>query len=399
MWRNEKINMDTAERRPKVCVIVFPSHWLTNRLFLSDLARILEPITEPLYLISGNLPREIFSDKVRFIDIGLPPSYNKAIFGILISALRILCIQIKMSLHLLRIIQDVDIVVFYLAHFYQLPLLLAKILGKKTILLQTNTISKEAIASGSLTSITGKLGPVIIKADCALANYIVPESEGLAHEYNAFSDKVLLYGARFVDLNLYRMKIPVNMRRNVVGYIGRLSKEKGVINFVNAIPLIFKKRLDIEFLINGDGPLFKEIAEKISKYPRNKVYLTRWRPREEVPDCLNELKLLILPSYTEGLPTRVLEAMSCGAPVLATPVGAVQDVVKDCQTGFILEDNSPECIVENVIRALEYPHLDQIVQNARKLVEQRYTYGAAVERYKGILSRVMENKGNKNLQR
>ncbi|MCW7072142.1 MAG: glycosyltransferase family 4 protein [Methanophagales archaeon] len=377
------------EKEPKVCVIVFPSHWLTNRLFLSDLMRILEPITDQLYLISGNLPRKIFTDKLCFIDIGSPPSYNKTIFGILISFLRIIGIQLKESLHLFKIIKDVDVVVFYLNYFYQLPLLLAKICRKKTMLLQTNTISKEAIASSSLTSITRKLSPIIIKANCALSDYIVPESQGLAQEYKEFSKKVLLYGARFVDLNLYKMTVPVNERRNVVGYIGRLSKEKGVLNFVNAIPLILKKRGDIEFLINGDGGLFKEIEEKISQYPQKKVRLTRWRPREEVPDCLNELKLLLLPSYTEGLPTRVLEAMSCGSPVLATPVGAVPDVVKDSQTGFIMKDNSPECIAENVIRALEYPFLDQIVKNARNLIKQKYTYEAAVERYKEILSRVM----------
>lgn len=377
------------ERLSKVCVIVFPSHWLTNRVFVSALAKILEPLTEQLYLISGNLPQEIFSDNVQFIDIGPPPSYKKSLLGILISALYILGTQIKMSLQLLMIARNVDIVIFYLAHLYQLPLLLAKILGKKTIILQTNTISKECIASTSLT-FSGKLSQAIIKVNCALADYIVPESEGLAQEYSKFSEKVLLYGARFVDLNLFEMKKSVNERRNLVGYMGRLSPEKGVMNFVKATPLILDRRTDIEFLINGEGPLYNDIEEKISQYHRSKIHLTRWRPREEVPDCLNELKLLVLPSYTEGLPTRVLEAMSCGTPILATPIGAVPDVVKDCQTGFILEDNSPECIAENVIRALEYPHLDLIVKSARKLIEQKYTYEAAVERYRWILGRVME---------
>ena len=117
----------------------------------------------------------------------------------------------------------------------------------------------------------------------------------------------------------------------------------------------------------------------------NKVELTRWIPHDELPDYLNELKLLILPSYTEGLPNIMLEAMACGTPVLATPVGAIPDVITDGETGFILENNSPECIAENVMRALNHHDLEKIVKNARELVEKEFTYEAAVKRYRAIL--------------
>jgi glycosyltransferase involved in cell wall biosynthesis len=77
--------------------------------------------------------------------------------------------------------------------------------------------------------------------------------------------------------------------------------------------------------------------------------------------------------------------MVCGAPVLATPVGAITDVIKDGETGFIMEDNMPECIAKNVIRALEHTNLDEIVKNARKFVEREFTYEMAVEQYRKIL--------------
>ncbi len=103
---------------------------------------------------------------------------------------------------------------------------------------------------------------------------------------------------------------------------------------------------------------------------------------------MNELKLIILPSYTEGLPNIMLEAMACGTPVLATPVGSIPDVIKDGETGFIMKNNSPECIAENVIRALNYPNLEQISLNARILVEKEYTYEKAVEKYKKVLENI-----------
>ena len=89
--------------------------------------------------------------------------------------------------------------------------------------------------------------------------------------------------------------------------------------------------------------------------------------------------------YTENLSNLMLEAMACGTPVLATPVGAIPDIITDGVTGLILEDNSSACIAENVIRALEHPDLERIVKNARVLVEREFTYEAAVERYRKIL--------------
>ena len=80
--------------------------------------------------------------------------------------------------------------------------------------------------------------------------------------------------------------------------------------------------------------------------------------------------------------------MACGTPVLATLVGGVPDLIKDGNIGFIMEDNSPECIAKNVMRALEHPDLERIVENARALVEREFTYEAAVERYRKILDNI-----------
>jgi len=97
------------------------------------------------------------------------------------------------------------------------------------------------------------------------------------------------------------------------------------------------------------------------------------------------MKLLVVPSYVEGLPNIVLESMACGTPVLATPVGGIPDVIRDRETGFIMEDNSPECIAKNVERALNHPALEQITINARALIEKEYSYEASVERYRNML--------------
>ena len=114
-----------------------------------------------------------------------------------------------------------------------------------------------------------------------------------------------------------------------------------------------------------------------------------WISHDELPNCLNQLRLLVLPSYTEGLPNIMLEAMACGTPVLATPVGAIPDVIIDGKTGFIMENNSPECIAENVIRALNSsPDLEQIAEDGRRFVEENFTFERVVERWKGVLEEI-----------
>ena len=91
---------------------------------------------------------------------------------------------------------------------------------------------------------------------------------------------------------------------------------------------------------------------------------------------------------TEGLPNIMLETMVCGTPVLATSVGAIPDVIIDGKTGFIMENNLPECIAENVIRVLNSPDLEQIAEGGRQFVEKHFTFAKAVENWKEVRQKI-----------
>ena len=104
----------------------------------------------------------------------------------------------------------------------------------------------------------------------------------------------------------------------------------------------------------GDGALRPAIEHFILDNNLGEtVTLPGWVPHESLGDFLNQMKLLVIPSDTEGLPNSMLEAMACGTPVLATPVGGIPSFVTDGKTGFILQDNSPHCITSGIIRILE----------------------------------------------
>jgi glycosyltransferase involved in cell wall biosynthesis len=167
-----------------------------------------------------------------------------------------------------------------------------------------------------------------------------------------------------------------------------LSEEKGILNFVSALPGILQENNNLKVYIIGDGPLNDQIRTNLvqSNILKNVIF-TGWIPHNELPHYLNELRVLVIPSDTEGLSNIMLEAMACGTPVLSTPVGAIPDFITDGETGFLMENNSPECIEKNVIRVLHSPNIEKIITNALDLLKREFTFESAVKRYSGILKK------------
>jgi len=192
----------------------------------------------------------------------------------------------------------------------------------------------------------------------------------------------------FLDNNFKQNHLFTN-RPYCIGYIGRLSREKGVQHFAQALPAILSDQQALRALIGGDGPLKESLKAALQEEGlTTRVDLPGWISHDDLPEYLNQLRLLVLPSYTEGLPNIMLEAMACGTPVLATPVGAIPDVIIDGKTGFIMENNSPECIAENVIRALNSRDLERIAEDGRRFVEGNFTFERVVERWKEVLEEI-----------
>jgi glycosyltransferase involved in cell wall biosynthesis len=112
-------------------------------------------------------------------------------------------------------------------------------------------------------------------------------------------------------------------------------------------------------------------------------------PHSDLPLYLNELKLLIIPSYTETGPQIAIESMSCGTPVLSTLVGIIPELIEDGINGFLMHDNDPETIAEIVLRIIDYPNLYEIGNRSIKFIKQRYGLEEAIDRYDKILNRVL----------
>jgi glycosyltransferase involved in cell wall biosynthesis len=188
----------------------------------------------------------------------------------------------------------------------------------------------------------------------------------------------------FIDPEFCRNSAGMENIDHTIGFIGRLEVEKGILNLLRSLE--FPEMRVVTLLIAGDGPLTGEIKRIIHEGGNgNRIRLVGWVDHDMVCDILKSIRLLVVPSMTEGLPNIVLESMSCGTPVLATSVGGIPDLIIDNVTGFILTDDSPQSICTGIIRALKSDRIDSITLEARNLVSREFTKNVAVEHWRSIL--------------
>lgn len=346
---------------------------------------ILYPLSNDIYLITDNVRYDLFKKNKKIHIYGIQYKMGTSAFT---KVIRYTYLQLRISYKLIKITKNVDIWIFLGTNLLALPILTVKLLRKNVVLALLGSYTLMAKFSNSDFYMPEK---ILEKITYTLSNRIILHSPNLIKEWNLekYRNKICIAHEYFLDFDKFKIKKHFRERKNLIGYIGRLSEEKGIWGFVKAIPEITKERREIKVLIGGDGLLQDKIEAYLNENNLNdKVKLTGWIPHDELPDYLNELKLLVIPSYTESGPIIALEAMSCGTPILATRVGHVLHMIEDGKNGFILENNSPECIAKNVMRALEYPNLDEVAKNARELVEKEFTYETAVEKYRKILENI-----------
>jgi len=308
-------------------------------------------------------------------------------FGIISRILKELFVQLKISYTLVKENKS-DAYIFFLSQSLAIPIVTLRLMRRKVILSVGASCSEIAKSRTDRLLLIPKMEERI---GYKLANRIVVYSNILIDRWkiSKYKNKISVAHEHFLNFDKLKIQIRFVKRECLIGFIGRFSEEKGTMNFAKAILEVLREKNESEFLMGGDGNIKNEIEKYL--YERNlinKVSFPGWISHEIIHEYLNKLKLLVIPSYTEGLPNIMLEAMACGTPVLATPVGAIPDYIKDGETGFIMENNSPECIAQNVIRVLNHPNLEQIANNGRELVEKEFTFEKAVEGYREMLDKL-----------
>jgi glycosyltransferase involved in cell wall biosynthesis len=136
-------------------------------------------------------------------------------------------------------------------------------------------------------------------------------------------------------------------RRLIVAAVGRISPEKGFCTLVRVASRVVARHPETGFLIFGDGPLRAQLQRDICAAGlQDHVKIAGFRT--DLDACFPHFDLLILPSYSEGLPNVVLEAFAAGVPVVATAVGGVPEVVQDGLSGFLVTAGDDVAMAERI---------------------------------------------------
>lgn len=166
-------------------------------------------------------------------------------------------------------------------------------------------------------------------------------------------------------------------------YVGRIDWNKGLEHVIIAMPFI--KDMGLKFVIIGEDVGMRERLEKLARELKveEDIIFTGKVSQETLKSAYAACTLFILPSFYEGLPTTVLEAMAYGKPVIATDTGGTKHIIRHGQDGFLIGYDDPMDIIAKTKEALG-SDLEAIARNAKKNVEDNYTWQKSAEKIEQI---------------
>ncbi len=171
--------------------------------------------------------------------------------------------------------------------------------------------------------------------------------------------------------------------------VGRLDRQKGLDDLVEAAALVVPKYPRAHFLMVGEGSERRRIELLICETGlADRVHLAGWRP--DIPELLAASYALVLSSHWEGLPNVILEAMAAGLPVVATRVEGTSELVNEGLTGLIVAPQSPATLAAGIEKLLSDPALSHAMgQSGRERAAANFSWDKMAAQYSALYSSLL----------
>ena len=209
-----------------------------------------------------------------------------------------------------------------------------------------------------------------VKYIFGMADAVIALSEHWREYLSKITDRsriVVIYNA----LTLPKFERRDYSDKNIL-FLGQLGKRKGVYDLLEAIPLIIRENPEAHFYFGGDGEIDK--CRQICKERNLEKYVTfcGWITGEQKEGYLKKCSTFILPSYHEGMPMSLLEAMSYGDVVISTNVGGIPRVIDNKVNGYIVTPGAVAEIAKCVLEALTVENRESIGLTAYQTIERNF---------------------------
>jgi glycosyltransferase involved in cell wall biosynthesis len=203
----------------------------------------------------------------------------------------------------------------------------------------------------SLPGFKNKIALCLLKDMAYKADRCAVEARGVAEDWPELWKKrkdVPAILPIFADQRYYSFQKPYLSRGYNVCVVSRLASEKNILNIIEGFRFFNEQQKNLWHLhLIGDGPQRNEVLEAAAK-AGGSVTVHGWVSAEEINDLLNDSRVFISASKTEGLPSSLQEAMLCGVPAIVTPVGGMRSIVTDRQNGWVLKGFSSQDVADGL---------------------------------------------------
>jgi len=207
-------------------------------------------------------------------------------------------------------------------------------------------------------------------------NAVSPRTAEVLHNYPSCPPEIgVVWNG--VDTELFTPNAgPLSDEKNVL-IVSRLAPGKGLYDLVNAAAIVLKIDSSICFIIVGEGILRSSLEKRIKelKLERNIFLLGHVNNQIDLVKLYRKASVFVLPSHHEGLPTVLLEAMSCGCPVVSTDVGGIPWVIDQGKNGILLSPHKPIDLANMIYTLITNPNiLAEMGKQARRTIEEKFSW-------------------------
>jgi len=178
---------------------------------------------------------------------------------------------------------------------------------------------------------------------------------------------------------------------NIIGFVGRLSSQKGLEFLLETAKHIVKDVPDTNFLIVGKGDLDDKLKHKVIELGlHDKVIFTG--EKRDLTDVYSAMDVFVLPSVREGTPLVILEALAMGKPIVATDVGGVSKIMKSSMAGILVKPKDVDGLTKAIMFMLQNKEEASVFSSrGRSFVESRFSAKRMAEQYREVYEHLIYN--------
>ena len=185
----------------------------------------------------------------------------------------------------------------------------------------------------------------------------------------------------FKEISPNKFKQKHGIKGKIILFFGRLNPTKGPEVLAKAGKDLVKERKDLNFVFIGPDEGKAEEVKEIIKDQERMFYFGPIQGKENIAEMYQASDVFVMPSYREGLPLCLFEAMASGLPVIASPVNGIPFEMKDNENGFFVNYGDIESLKEKILKVIDNPILYKKFSKNNKEKSKNYTWDLINKRY------------------